>query len=70
MYLIKKITSRNGVQDLDLALCFRLQKGAKSYLKGMIEGLTKQGIKVEFLTSTCAVVYDNNGMFLYKVVKG
>lgn len=70
MYLIKKITSRNGVQDLDLALCFRVQKGAKAYLKGILEGLEKHGTKVEQLTTTCAVVYDNNGMFLYKVVKG
>ena len=70
MYLIKIITSRNGIQDLDLSLRFRLQKSAKAYLKGMVEGLTKQGIKVESLNSTCAVVYDNNGMFLYKVVKG
>nr|DAL27055.1 MAG TPA_asm: hypothetical protein [Caudoviricetes sp.] len=70
MYLIKKITSRNEVKDLDLALCFKLQKSAKAYLKGMIEGLVRQGTKVDVLTATSVIVYTECGMFLYKVVKG
>jgi hypothetical protein len=69
MYLIKKITSRNGVQDL--GVCFKAENYAKAYLKGMDIGLTKQGWNVKIITPKAFMAYtDEDKVLAFLVEKG
>lgn len=67
MYTIKRI-EESGVQDL--GVLFKVEDYAKSYLKGMTIGLTKQGWNVKILTPKTFVAYtDEDKVLIFKVVK-